>query len=495
MRLSIAALLAVLMSLVSPMPVAAQGNQQWTGVGSAGKPGDSFYRNIYIDTSRIRVEGNIAQAWIRDVYQTAQKDTAGRWYLTQETSSLFDCNRRSVAITSIIEFDNNGQAVANMAWKPADVVYYDARPGSINEGMLNFVCSKARSSQAESKAAASAQLVKYASDASGDYLYLPSGLTFIGSVFQVAVAVNLKKPYQDKETDRTVISLMMGLHGDCANSSIAYDSLDAVDKAGVIPGRKLSNEAKRAYQPERDDPLYLTLQFVCGTKGYTVTPGVAKKEANENKKGGGASGTAFAVTSTGLLLTNHHVIDQCKTLTAYGADGNTVSAHVVNSDPRNDLALVKIDTANTTALPIRAQAIRAGDAIVALGFPYRGILATEVNVSTGTVSALAGLRNDTSQLQIQAPVQPGNSGGPLVDMSGAVAGVVVAKLDALAMAKTTGDVPQNVNFAVKGEIATLFLKSANAAIKFAAPNAPRMDAAEVANKVKPSVYLLECKYD
>jgi S1-C subfamily serine protease len=70
-------------------------------------------------------------------------------------------------------------------------------------------------------------------------------------------------------------------------------------------------------------------------------------------------------------------------------------------------------------------------------------------VTTGIISSLAGLHNDTRFLQISAPVQPGNSGRPLHDSSGNIVGVVSAKLDALRMVKATGDIPQNINFAIK----------------------------------------------
>jgi S1-C subfamily serine protease len=86
-----------------------------------------------------------------------------------------------------------------------------------------------------------------------------------------------------------------------------------------------------------------------------------------------------------------------------------------------------------------------------------GLLASEANVTTGTVSALAGIGNDTRFLQMTVPVQPGNSGGPLLDLEGRVVGVVVGKLDALKVASVTGDIPQNVNFAIKAEVVRRFL--------------------------------------
>ena len=102
---------------------------------------------------------------------------------------------------------------------------------------------------------------------------------------------------------------------------------------------------------------------------------------------------------------------------------------------------------------------RPGDSVLVIGYPLHGLLASEANVTTGTVSASAGLRDDTRYLQITAPVQPGNSGGPLLDQSGNVVGVVVAKLNAMKLAKHTGDIPQNINFALKANVAKGFLES------------------------------------
>jgi len=84
-----------------------------------------------------------------------------------------------------------------------------------------------------------------------------------------------------------------------------------------------------------------------------------------------------------------------------------------------------------------------------IGFPFHGLLTSDFTVTTGIISSLAGLFNDTRFLQISAPVQPGNSGGPLLDTSGNIVGVVAEKLNALRVAKATGDIPENINFAIK----------------------------------------------
>jgi S1-C subfamily serine protease len=91
------------------------------------------------------------------------------------------------------------------------------------------------------------------------------------------------------------------------------------------------------------------------------------------------------------------------------------------------------------------------------------ILAPTGNFTVGYISALAGLQNDTSKIQISAPIQPGNSGGPVIDQRGNVVAVIVSTASTPVMANISGTLPQNVNFAIKSEIAETFL-SANGII-------------------------------
>ncbi len=166
---------------------------------------------------------------------------------------------------------------------------------------------------------------------------------------------------------------------------------------------------------------------------------------------------------------------------------------VFHRDPKSDLALVRFTSSKQEPAAFRSTAIRPGDQVIVLGFPYRGLLSAEVNVSTGTVSAMAGIQNDSSKLQIQAPVQPGNSGGPLLDLDGSIVGVVVAKLNAVAVARATGDIPQNVNFAIKGDVVRTFLKSNGIEPIVAPMRIERHELAETVAKAKGWVFLLECR--
>ena len=170
---------------------------------------------------------------------------------------------------------------------------------------------------------------------------------------------------------------------------------------------------------------------------------------------------------------------------------------VVARDAGNDLALLKAPVRLPVAAIREDRGIRAGDSVVAVGFPLPGLLASEANVTTGTVSALAGIGNDTRFLQMTVPVQPGNSGGPLLDLEGRVVGVVVGKLDALKVASVTGDIPQNVNFAIKAGVVRSFLDASGVAVArrdlLAEPAYPiTLSPAAVGADAKAFTVLVEC---
>jgi len=165
-------------------------------------------------------------------------------------------------------------------------------------------------------------------------------------------------------------------------------------------------------------------------------------------------GTGFFVTYSGHILTNNHVVDGCRSL----ALRNGTRLTFISSDPTADLALVRADVSPASVAVLRSgPAPRLGDSVVAFGYPLEDILSSAGNVSVGILSATSGFRDNPGLVQISAPVQPGNSGGALLDSSGHVIGVIVSKLDALVMARETGDVPQNVNFAIHWSQVRAFL--------------------------------------
>ncbi len=192
----------------------------------------------------------------------------------------------------------------------------------------------------------------------------------------------------------------------------------------------------------------------------TEKPPTATKAApNANPKDGIiSSGTGFFVTRDGVFVTNAHVVKDCKNLNAKTDDGKLLSVRIVSTDPINDLALLSVDFKPAKISSIKV-GIRLGEPIAAFGFPLSQTLSSSGNFTLGNVTALSGIADDTRFLQISAPVQPGNSGGPLLDNSGNLVGVVTSKLNVLQTLASSGDIPQNVNFAVKASAVTAFLES------------------------------------
>ena len=165
-------------------------------------------------------------------------------------------------------------------------------------------------------------------------------------------------------------------------------------------------------------------------------------------------GTGFFIADD-IALTNAHVVTGCSDVSV-GPSEQRLPARVVARDEDNDLALLRAATHPTAIASLRLS-IRQGEAVAAYGYPLPGLLASGGNLTTGNITALSGIGDDSRLLQISAPVQPGNSGGPLLDGGGNVIGVVEGKLDAIKIAKAVGDVPQNVNFAIKASVVAIFL--------------------------------------
>jgi hypothetical protein len=169
------------------------------------------------------------------------------------------------------------------------------------------------------------------------------------------------------------------------------------------------------------------------------------------------TGSGFAVSDATHIVTNAHVAEGCRSLRVL-LGNRAEPARLLATDAQADLALLQANLAMPRLALRAAPAVRLGESVVAFGFPLAGSLSLEGNLTTGNVSALAGLRDDPVYLQVTAPVQPGNSGGPLLDEGGNVIGVITAKLDAVSIARRTGDIPQNVNFAVKAGVLEGFLQ-------------------------------------
>jgi S1-C subfamily serine protease len=183
--------------------------------------------------------------------------------------------------------------------------------------------------------------------------------------------------------------------------------------------------------------------------------GEGKAPSAEGDGPGMSFGTGFFIDGQGHILTNAHVIESCTAIIARNDAGDAEAATILVRDEANDLALLKTPFRPEAFARFRT-AVRVGENAAAFGFPLPDLLSMSGNFTTGNITALSGMRDDSRFNQMSVPVQPGNSGGPMVDYGGNVIGVVTLKLNALAVMKENGDIPQNVNFALKSSLAASF---------------------------------------
>ena len=201
------------------------------------------------------------------------------------------------------------------------------------------------------------------------------------------------------------------------------------------------------------------------------------------------TGSGFRVSADGHILTNAHVVRGCAEVRA----PTGMSVRVVAYDDAADLALLESSSRFPDAVAAfrQGRGIRSGASVMVVGHPLHGILASEASVSAGIVSALAGPGDDRRLIQITAPVQPGNSGGPVLDSAGNVIGVVVSRLDALEVGRDAGYVPQNINFAVAAGAARAFL-DAEGVPYLTSPSQRALPTDQVAATGKRFTVLVEC---
>jgi TPR repeat protein len=185
-------------------------------------------------------------------------------------------------------------------------------------------------------------------------------------------------------------------------------------------------------------------------------PKPVRSTDNEMRPSG--TGSGFFISTDGYLITNEHVVRDAAYVRVATVQGTT-EARVVKIDVLDDLAILKVE-GQFSALPIAASTgVRLGDTVATVGFPNPSMQGASPKLAKGDIASLSGLRDDAQYFQISVPVQPGNSGGALVDVRGNVVGIVAAKLNARAALKISGQLPENVNYAVKSSLLLDFLHS------------------------------------
>lgn len=270
-----------------------------------------------------------------------------------------------------------------------------------------------------------------------------------------------------------------------------------------VPAAQIKKDQGRNYQ----SGMRVTFTFN-GIKEYPTRTMYIEAAAEEAKriveeqnrrqeeiaKEAGWTGTGFALKD-GYIVTNHHVIEDATNITIQGVKGdfaNKLTAQVVASDKYNDIAILKINDSRFTgfgAIPylVKANISDVAEEIFVLGYPMTSTMGDEIKYTTGVISSKTGFQGDVSQYQISAPVQPGNSGGPLFDSKGNVIGIVSAK--------HTG--AENVGYAIKASYLKNLIESVLSTniIPITNTGIQALSNAEKVRKIKPFVFLINANIE
>lgn len=227
----------------------------------------------------------------------------------------------------------------------------------------------------------------------------------------------------------------------------SYTTVQGINKTvnSYTVDRKLAREIVKAKFKLTDRP----------SKGERTRPSDTTQPSEEAPRG---FGTGFIITEDGYLLTNEHVVDGA-TKIEVKTESATLPARLIGKDTDNDLALLKIEGKFTPVTFAGEGMARVGQTVFTVGFPIPDLQGFTPKVTKGVISSTKGIKDNMRFYQIDASVQPGNSGGPLADENGVVIGVVVARLNAVGVLIATGSLPQNVNYAVKKSYAIALLES------------------------------------
>jgi TPR repeat protein len=200
-----------------------------------------------------------------------------------------------------------------------------------------------------------------------------------------------------------------------------------------------------------------------------------------------SSGTGFAVTSDGYVVTNNHVVQDCNNVEIYHK-GRAIPAIVVNVDPIIDLAIIKGNFRPEKFYFLSTKRPRLRMSVDVVGYGFGKKISSNVKVTRGIISSLVGIQNDSSRFQIDAAVQPGNSGGPIIDKIGNVIGVAVEKVHPDWAKENLSRLPENIAFGIKSGAVINFLDGNN--IKYSIDNELSDD--EIDTLIHSGTYYLSC---
>ncbi|MDC1438348.1 serine protease [Planktomarina temperata] len=202
-----------------------------------------------------------------------------------------------------------------------------------------------------------------------------------------------------------------------------------------------------------------------------------------------SSGTGFFISKNGHIVSNFHVIEGCSEIYLQYS-GQRIRTALVATDKVNDLALLNAEIQPRYVFGVDPLNVYPLQEIVVAGFPFGERISSSIKFTKGVVSALTGIGNNYSEMQIDAALQPGNSGGPIIDEFGNVIGVAVSKLDMKLILEDYGVIPENTNFGIKATVLRNLLDANR--ITYLTANKKQISSRKLSKQVTDGTVFLSC---
>jgi S1-C subfamily serine protease len=418
------------LALLLVAPTAARAEEEWVLIGGN--------KNVsaYIDINGVTRDGEVAGGWVRMQTRGAERSPNGKRYT--EDSILVDFNCKSGLVRTRREIYRDGKGARVDAVEGA-TTWDTIEKDSNNDFVGHVMCAIATAEQVPDLR-------------EGTWRSLNRDKTHEVAVFDTSVA-----PVDD---DRIMFMMMTNyldyqlLHGLPYSHVVQSVMLDCKRRlSGLVSSRFMLDWTRSLLVTDVDKKNFKLEPVEPGTVAYTEFDRLCKAPRSDlaNSGGGGIStGTAWA-TNKGYLVTASHVIDGGSKIEVYQNSQKIGEAKVVANDPANDVAVLRYVPAGgkkIRIIPLADKPGAMGKSVFTLGFPAPDVMGQAIKMSAGDISATSGIQDDARFMQMSIPIQPGNSGGPVIGFDGAAVGVVSSKLVKLSEDRDAAK-PENVNYAVK----------------------------------------------
>jgi len=271
------------------------------------------------------------------------------------------------------------------------------------------------------------------------------------------------------------------LHGNCSAGCIVTDIVEPGKGSYKVSSQQQKEIARKFYPDVVLNQLFKNSDVAIK---QDAKPDSQKKydwlnKYNDNDIIPAGSGTGFFINREGTLLTNYHVIQGCTSVALYHT-GIKYPSSILASDRTNDIAILNSTKKSNQYFRVNKDGPDLLEEIFVAGYPLGLKVSNSLKVSGGRVSSLAGYGDNYANFQIDAAMNPGNSGGPIINKKGNVVGIAVAQLT---------DV-QGFNFGIKSSTVSSFVNSNK--INFSSPNMAEMSSRELSKLMNEATVFVEC---